>query len=122
MVKSPKSATDLDKTVGKRVRVARLAAAITQEQLGAKLGVTFQQIQKYEKGVNRISTGRVQIIAKALNVPMSFFFEESFDAVPAFYDDVMKTPEGMAMNKAFLQVKDKAVRRSLVSLIEKLAG
>ena len=75
----PKKAGAGDEAMGMRVREARLAAGVTQEKLGEILGVTFQQVQKYERGVNRISSGRLKVLATALDQPLSYFFGDDED-------------------------------------------
>jgi ribosome-binding protein aMBF1 (putative translation factor) len=72
---TPRSSSAVDKYIGARMREQRLALGISQEQLGKELGVSFQQIQKYEKGVNRVSAARLFEICKALNVSLSWMFE-----------------------------------------------
>jgi transcriptional regulator with XRE-family HTH domain len=76
----PKAAGAGDAAMGMRVREARLAAGVSQEKLGAILGVTFQQVQKYEKGVNRISSGRLKLLAETFDRPLSYFFGDGEDA------------------------------------------
>ncbi len=71
-----KSATAVDKHVGQRVRMRRIQLGMSQEKLGHSLGLTFQQVQKYEKGANRISAGKLVEISKALKVPVAFFFQD----------------------------------------------
>src|ERR1051325_8767177 len=75
MLRTTKSPDDTDVSVGQRIRSQRLMLGLSQTELGNKLGITFQQIQKYEKGTNRVSAGRLQQIAQLFKMPVSFFFE-----------------------------------------------
>jgi transcriptional regulator with XRE-family HTH domain len=124
----------IDRHVGSRVRMRRVLVGMSQEKLGDSLGLTFQQVQKYEKGTNRIGASRLQQIAKILQVPVSFFFEGApVDAGlvdgPGFEDtggtaymsDFLSTVEGMQLAKAFMRIKDVKVRRRIVDLIESMA-
>lgn len=122
----------IDRHVGSRVRMRRMLAGISQEKLGEALGLTFQQVQKYEKGSNRISASRLQQIAKMLDVPVSFFFDgaPSGDmAMPGFADsasttyisDFLATSEGVQLTKAFTRIKSGKVRRRVIDLVEALA-
>ncbi len=122
----------IDKHVGARVRMRRMLAGVSQEKLGEALGLTFQQVQKYEKGTNRISASRLQNIAKILGVPVSFFFEgaplgESLiggmgeASSPSYVADFLSTSEGVQLNKAFIRITDAKVRRKVIDLVEALA-
>lgn len=118
-----------DKHVGSRVRMRRMMLGMSQEKLGDALKLTFQQVQKYEKGANRIGASRLQQIAEALQVPVSFFFEGAppgqgtspglAEAPPSAYvADFLATSDGLALIKAFVQIKDGRVRRRIVHLVE----
>jgi transcriptional regulator with XRE-family HTH domain len=122
----------IDRHVGARVRMRRMLASVSQEKLGEALGLTFQQIQKYEKGSNRISASRLQQIAKMLDVPVSFFFDGaptgdmpsggfSDAASSAYVSDFLATSEGVQLTKAFVRIKSVRVRRRIVDLVEALA-
>jgi transcriptional regulator with XRE-family HTH domain len=123
----------IDRHVGSRVRMQRMLAGISQEKLGEALGLTFQQVQKYEKGTNRISASRLQQIAKMLGVPVSFFFEGAptgeITATGGFADaastayvaDFLSTSEGVQLSKAFVRIKNPRVRRRVIDLVEALA-
>src|SRR5690606_22396629 len=124
-----KSPNPIDKHVGSRVRMRRMMINMSQEKLGEKLGITFQQIQKYEKGTNRIGASRLQQIANVLGVPVGFFFEGapvpdgsakgfSEAASPAYVSDFLATSDGLALTKAFMKVTDSKVRRRIVDLVE----
>lgn len=128
-----KSPNPIDKHVGARVRMRRMMISMSQEKLGEKLGITFQQIQKYEKGTNRIGASRLQQIANVLGVPVSFFFEGapvpdgspggfSESASPAYVSDFLATSDGLALTKAFMKVTDSKVRRRIVDLVEAIAS
>ena len=127
-----KSPNPTDKHVGARVRMRRMMLGMSQEKLGNALGLTFQQVQKYEKGANRIGASRLQHIAQILQVPVSFFFEGgpaaeggrgvSETASVADLADVLATRDGLALAKAFMAIKDKKLRRSIVALVEEIAG
>lgn len=130
----------VDRHVGSRVRMRRILLGMSQEKLGEALGLTFQQVQKYEKGTNRIGASRLQQISKTLNVPPAFFF----DGAPAldegangahvqtgvaedppsstFVFDFIATAEGLALNKAFARIQDPKVRKRIIDLVSSLAG
>ncbi|CAD5283839.1 Uncharacterized HTH-type transcriptional regulator Smed_0045 [Bosea sp. 62] len=121
----------IDRHVGSRVRMRRMLAGVSQERLGEALGLTFQQVQKYEKGTNRISASRLQQISKMLGVPVAFFFDgapaddsigEGFaDASATTYvADFLATSEGVQLTKAFVRIKSPRVRRRIVDLVESL--
>jgi transcriptional regulator with XRE-family HTH domain len=128
MAKTP---NPIDKHVGSRVRMRRVLVGLSQEKLGDSLGVTFQQVQKYEKGTNRIGASRLQQISKVLGVPVSFFFDDApgeENKSDGFADggssdyvvDFLSTSEGIALNRAFLRVRDPRVRRRIVDLVSAL--
>jgi transcriptional regulator with XRE-family HTH domain len=128
-----KTPNPVDKHVGSRVRMRRLMLSLSQEKLGDALGLTFQQIQKYEKGTNRIGASRLQQISSILQVPVAFFFEgaprTAGDAKtmtgapsPAFVSEFLATSEGLALMKAFSDIKSAKLRRSIVHLVEQIAG
>lgn len=124
----------IDRHVGARVRMRRLLVSMSQERLGEALGITFQQIQKYEKGANRIGASRLQHIAKILGVPVEFFFDgapsgdvglaSGFGELPqpSFVSDFMATSEGVQLTRAFVRITDGQVRRRLIDLVEALAS
>lgn len=127
-----KSPNPIDRHVGSRVRMRRMLAGISQEKLGEALGLTFQQVQKYEKGSNRISASRLQQIANLLDVPVAFFFDGApGGSVPAdgfadsgastYIADFMSSSEGVQLGKAFAAIKNPKVRRRLIDLAESLA-
>src|SRR4051812_7300942 len=119
----------VDRHVGSRVRMRRIMLGMSQEKLGEGLGLTFQQIQKYEKGTNRIGASRIQQISEILQVPVSFLFEgspgslvtvEGFGAAPspAYVADFLATAEGLALIRAFTRVPDIKLRRAIVYMVE----
>jgi transcriptional regulator with XRE-family HTH domain len=120
----------IDIHVGKRLRLRRTVLGMSQEQLAETLGITFQQVQKYEKGINRIGSSRLFDISKALTVPVGFFFEEYGDANPVYglaeenseyeVEDV-RSRETMALVKAYYQISDPKVRKKALELIKSLA-
>ena len=120
----------IDTHVGSRVRMRRLILSMSQEKLGDAIGLTFQQVQKYEKGTNRMGSSRLQQIANALQVPVTFFFEgapgqsklDGKAQSPAFVSDFLATSDGLALTKAFMQIKDGKLRRSIVKTVEEIAG
>ena len=129
---SPRAANPVDQHVGSRMRVRRQVLGMSQEKLGDALGVTFQQVQKYERGTNRVGASRLFRIAQVLDVPVGFFFEglnansNALDEVaegdqhPLIYDFI-SSPEGVALAMAVSEIKSKAVRRQLVDLARTLA-
>ena len=130
---STKAPNPVDKYVGSRVRMRRIMLGMSQEKLGEALGLTFQQIQKYEKGTNRVGASRIQQIAEVLQVPVSFLFEggptsrpgnEGFgeEASPAYVSDFLATSEGLALTRAFTRITESKLRRSIVDLVEQIAA
>ncbi len=131
---SAKTPNPIDKYVGSRVRMRRIMLGMSQEKLGEALGLTFQQIQKYEKGTNRIGASRVQQIGKVLQVPVSYFFEggptgsmtppEGMSEAPSptYLSDFLATSEGLALTRAFIRITDPKLRRSIVDLVEQMAS
>lgn len=129
-----KKPNPIDIHVGSRVRLRRMVLGISQEKLGEKLGLTFQQVQKYEKGVNRISASRLYQLCTILDVPVQFFFDEvplvaSSDAQPGFAEggsdgqllDLLNSREGLELNRAFAKISDPRVRRKVIELVRSIA-
>jgi len=118
----PKGIDTADRHVGQRVRAYRLSRGMSQSTLGEKIGVTFQQVQKYENGVNRIGSGRLQKIAGILGVPISALFNENAKGSEAAADrvltDVLSKPDAMRLLWAFDAIKDSKRRLALVNLVE----
>ena len=124
-------ANPVDVHVGTRVRLRRMLLGMSQEKLGEHLGLTFQQIQKYEKGINRIGASRLFDLSRVLAVPVQFFYEElpvsdgagGFAEQPEGYAvEFLSSREGLELNKAFARITDPRVRRSIVELIRSFAG
>jgi transcriptional regulator with XRE-family HTH domain len=126
-----KQANPIDVQVGNRVRIRRMLIGMSQERLGDLLGLTFQQVQKYEKGVNRIGAGRLFEVARILNVPIDFFYEGlSTTSQPGMGEaDVAAPPvmefissgEGLQLSLAFMKIKDTKVRKRVLDLVKSLA-
>jgi transcriptional regulator with XRE-family HTH domain len=130
-----KAPNPIDKHVGSRVRMRRMMLAMSQEKLGDALGLTFQQVQKYEKGTNRIGASRLQQISHILQVPVAFFFEGAPHIAgmpaaegmteapsPAYVSDFLATSDGLSLTKAFMRIPDAKLRRRIVDLVEQIAG
>jgi transcriptional regulator with XRE-family HTH domain len=130
-----KAPNPIDKHVGSRVRMRRMMLGMSQEKLGNSLGLTFQQVQKYEKGTNRIGASRLQQISQILQVPVSFFFDGaptvgnvprtdgmSEAPSPAYVSDFLATSDGLALTKAFMRISDSKLRRRIVDLVEQIAS
>lgn len=129
-----KSPNPIDIHVGSRVRMRRNLVGYSQEKLGELLGLTFQQVQKYEKGTNRVSASRLYQIGKILSVPVQFFYDdlpeeiensqygfaESTTEAPVM--DFLSSSEGLQLNKAFASIEEPAVRRKVVELVKAIAG
>jgi transcriptional regulator with XRE-family HTH domain len=135
--KSPikKLPNPIDRHVGSRVRMRRVLVGLSQEKLGEALGLTFQQVQKYEKGTNRIGASRLQQMSRILGVPVEYFFdgapqfaqrelvtglEDQGDT--AYVADFLATNEGIQLNRAFLRIRDPKLRRKVVELVSAIAG
>ena len=120
----PKLTTDADRTIGSRVAALRVAQGLSQSALGNALGVSFQQVQKYEKGRNRIGAGRLQTIADILKVPVETFFarepgSSGAEPGPATF---LEDPQAMELVKAFARITDSATRASVVTIVKATAG
>ena len=106
--------------------------SMSQTKLADAIGVTFQQIQKYEKGTNRISASRLLQIAQSLQVPISFFFEDPRGPSrelgarqvhsPDYVSNFLTTTDGLALTRAFILIKDPKLRRNIVRLVQEIAG
>jgi transcriptional regulator with XRE-family HTH domain len=127
----------IDVHVGSRVRFRRMLLGMSQEKLGEKLGLTFQQIQKYEKGINRIGASRLFDLAQVLGVPVQFFYEEApagepnplvpqgFAERPPAENSIvefLRSRDGLELNKAFVRISDAKARRAIVDLVRSLAN
>src|ERR1700730_3906085 len=129
-----KAPNPIDKHVGSRVRMRRMMLGMSQEKLGNNLGLTFQQVQKYEKGTNRIGASRLQQISQILQVSVSFFFEGapananglrtdewSEAPSPAYVSVFLATSDSVSLTKAFMRISDMKLRRRIVDLVEQIA-
>lgn len=125
-----KQANPIDIQVGNRVRIRRMLIGMSQERLGDLLGLTFQQVQKYEKGVNRIGAGRLFEMSRILNVPVDFFYEGvnahtgqsgagEVESAPVM--EFVSSGEGLQLSLAFMKIKDTKVRKRVLDLVKSLA-
>lgn len=130
-----KRPNSMDAHVGSRVRLRRMMMGMSQEKLGEQMGLTFQQIQKYERGINRVSASRLYELARVLGVTVQFFFEEiqlgqtasvqTGFAEPQAESTIIEflgSRDGLELNRAFVRIRDPRVRRSIVDLVRSLAG
>lgn len=125
MVSSKQITAELEAEIGDRIRSRRLQAHMSQEQLGRTLGITFQQVQKYEKGSNRVSAGRLLKIAEVLQCNVMDFFEgvgSSQPTVGGTFSKFLATEEGVAIIAAMLKIHDSTLRRTVIDIAERLAG
>lgn len=128
---NPREPNPIDRHVGSRVRLRRQILNMSQEKLGDELGVTFQQVQKYERGTNRIGAGRLWTMARVLEVPVAFFYEgvNASSATPGFAEgdqtpiinDFLQSSDGVALAQAFSRITDPKVRRRVLELVRSLA-
>jgi transcriptional regulator with XRE-family HTH domain len=128
-----KQANPIDAHVGNRMRLRRMLIGLSQEKMGEMLGLTFQQVQKYEKGVNRIGAGRLYQIADILDVPINYFYEgfagldekghhaANDDTGTKPVMDFLSSGEGLQLTLAFMKIKDGKVRKRVIDLIKSLA-
>jgi transcriptional regulator with XRE-family HTH domain len=127
-----KSPNPIDKYVGSRIRMQRLLVGMTQQKLGDVIGLTFQQVQKYEKGANRVGASRLQQISLALGVTPGFFFEgapaaaggqRAYEAnpMPHYVSDFLATADGLALIKSFIRISSPKVRRAIVGFVEQIS-
>ena len=132
-IAAKKALNPTDRHVGSRVRMRRMMLAMSQEKLGAALGLTFQQVQKYERGANRIGASRLQQLSHILQVPVAYFFEGAPNASAphgsngsalsmAQIDDFVSDSDGLRLIGAFMRIDNAAVRRRIVKLVEQIAG
>jgi transcriptional regulator with XRE-family HTH domain len=121
---SPKQPDSIDQLVSRNIRIQRLAKGLSQTELAEKLGVTFQQVQKYEKGVNRVGCGRLFQIARILGVHVTDFFDGSDVGKPTVghkVRDLISDPQAFLLVEAFSKISDRRLRRSVVELVKKIA-
>lgn len=120
----PKQTTDVDRLVGIRITALRKARGMSQTALGNAVGVTFQQVQKYEKGINRVGADRLQLIARALNCDVGYFMpplQEGCAQSPAVMDSFMATKDGVMIAEAFVRIADPEVRRDIAQFVDSLS-
>jgi transcriptional regulator with XRE-family HTH domain len=127
-----KKANAIDRLVGVRVHDRRVALGMSQDVLAKKLGLSFQQVQKYEKGTNRISAGRLFVLAQALSTPIAYFFGEVIgssrqhgfaeDAAPSPVMNLAASRDGQELAMALAQIKDAKARKNLINLAKNLAA
>ncbi|PWE18923.1 transcriptional regulator [Marinicauda salina] len=132
MSTNPRGPTAVDRHVGSRVRLRRQLLNMSQEKLGEELGVTFQQVQKYERGANRIGAGRLWMLARVLDVPVSFFYDGVAETIgqagfsegdqTPIVDDFIQSADGVALAQAFAKIRDSKVRRRILDLVRTLAA
>jgi transcriptional regulator with XRE-family HTH domain len=127
-----KAPNAIDIYVGSRVRARRLLLGMSQERLADQIGVTFQQVQKYEKGVNRMGASRLQRIAEVLSTSPSFFFQQE-NSLPLTLEgldvragadpvtEFLQSKEGLSLNQAFLKITDARLREKIVALVKAMA-
>ena len=134
--KGTRSPNPVDIHVGRRLRLRRILLGLSQEELGEKLGLTYQQIQNYEKGINRIGASRLFGIAHVLRVTAQFFYEEAPSAAPRQFDEgdhadkptetsmieFLRSRDGLELNRAFGRIADAKTRRAIVELVRNLAN
>ncbi|HWA30400.1 MAG TPA: helix-turn-helix transcriptional regulator [Rhizomicrobium sp.] len=128
-----KQASPIDVQVGNRVRLRRMLIGMSQEKLGELLGLTFQQVQKYEKGVNRIGAGRLFQVAHILGVPIDYFYEgisDMSEGAPGFAEpggapppvmEFLSSGEGLQLSLAFMKIRDPKVRKRVLDLVKSLS-
>ena len=126
-----KAPNPIDKHVGSRVRMRRMMLGMSQTTLANGLGLTFQQVQKYEKGTNRMGASRLQHISHILQIPVPFFFEDAPHVAgqpkgeapsPAYVSEFLATRDGLTLTKAFMRITEPALRQRIVHLVEEIAG
>jgi transcriptional regulator with XRE-family HTH domain len=129
-MKNKKSGNPIDKHVGARIRTRRMMLKMSQTALGGALGVTFQQVQKYEKGANRVGAGRLQAIAGVLQVPIEYFFEDAptvtrpgrnKEATPDYVSQFLAMTDSVTLIKAFVRIKQPPLRHRFVLLAREIA-
>ena len=116
----------VDVQVGKMIRNQRMISGISQSELGDRIGVTFQQIQKYEKGSNRVSASRLVEIAGAMNIDVRSFFDEmegqAANNNESVKEEFVVSRQGLLLNSAFLSIKNEAIRTKILKLVQEIAS
>src|SRR5690606_23472740 len=131
MTANKKRPNPIDVHVGSRIRLRRNLLGMSQEKLGEGLGITFQQIQKYEKGTNRVGASRLQAISAILGVPVSYFFEDApsrpengpglAEDATNYVVDFLNSAEGLQLNRSFVKIADARVRKRIIELVKTLS-
>lgn len=119
-----RSPSDGDKHIGRRIRMRRMEIRLSQQELADELDLSFQQVQKYEKGVNRVGADRLQLIARALNCDVGYFMpplQEGGAQSPAVMDNFMATKDGVMIAEAFVRIADPEVRRDIAQFVDSLS-
>jgi transcriptional regulator with XRE-family HTH domain len=114
----------VDVEVGRRIRLQRLSAGMSQTELGNRLGITFQQVQKYEKGVNRVGAGRLTQIAAILNVPVTVFFDGATEPTVGKHEsptELLTRPHALKVLRAYSAIDNDKIRLSILHLIKAIA-
>jgi transcriptional regulator with XRE-family HTH domain len=122
-MKGPRSVTAIDRHIGHRLRACRMMLRLNQSELGKAIGVTFQQLQKYEKGSNRVSASTLQKLAVTMEVPITYFFEGvSSEKIQSNkeWTEFLATSEGLALIRAFKRIDSKDLRQAVVHLVEQM--
>ena len=123
-----KQANPIDAQVGNRVRLRRMLIGMSQERLGELLGLTFQQVQKYERAANRVSASKLWEVARALNTPITYFYEglsadgEGWRKAGHNLEDFLLSPEGMELARYFPQIQQPGIRRQILELVRTMAA
>jgi transcriptional regulator with XRE-family HTH domain len=119
---SAKRSVPTDQEVGRRLRIRRLQLGMSQQSLGTSIGLTFQQVQKYEKGMSRISAGRLHEIARVLEIPISYFFDDmaTGKGVGQLFE-FLETAYSLRLLQAFARIKNSQIQKSTVELVEQIA-
>jgi len=130
-----KKPNPIDVHVGSRLRLRRMLVGMSQEKLGDRMGLTFQQIQKYEKGANRIGASRLYHLSRILDVPVQFFFEDASrhdqdQSLQGFAEEgdggylieFVNSREGLELNRYFVRIADPKIRRRIIDLVRSLSG
>lgn len=129
MVMVRKSPKPVDAHAGARVRMRRIELGMTQEKLADAIGLTFQQVQKYEKGTNRMGSSRLHQLAEVLSVPVTYFFDgapgqpkaKGKASAPDYVAEFLALPDGLALARAFTHIKDRKLRRDIARMVDTIA-
>ena len=117
-----KRTTEVDGVIGAKMRMRRSELGMTQTDLAKALGITFQQVQKYEQGKNRVGGSRLAGVAKTLQVPVSYFFEQTNDEIEAVQGSLLSTRGAVSLLRAYAAIKDRHQRQAMVNMARAIAG